>query len=43
VAAAGFTVTHSERHGLTIFQIIEARKHPDLPFSKNAPYESADL
>ena len=43
VAAAGFTVTHSERHGLTIFQIIEARKHPDLPSSKNAPYESADL
>lgn len=27
VAAAGFTVTHSERHGLTIFQIIEASKH----------------
>ena len=30
VAAAGFTVTRSERHGLTIFQIIEARKHPDI-------------
>ena len=38
VAAAGFTVTHSERHGLTIFQIIEASKHPGFP-----PLEDADL
>lgn len=26
VAAAGFTVTHSQRHGLTIFQVIHAHK-----------------
>ncbi len=43
VAAAGFTVIHSERHGLTIFQIIQARKHPGFASLENTLYEHADL